>query len=104
MSDISIKNLSRYFKRSIKKMGQTSSKENKSTQLAEIEIEMLLKSTSMSREQIVDFHQDFLKDCPNGVLKKKEFCRLFLSLNNNELKSQKVEKFAEYVFKYVEVE
>jgi Ca2+-binding EF-hand superfamily protein len=93
------KDLARHLKFSLKNMGQTSTQCSKPSSLNEDEIKLLLESTSMSREQIVDFYQNFLKDCPNGVLKKKEFCRLFKELHNNDLKTQKVEKFAEYVFK-----
>ena len=82
-------------------MGQTSTQSSISSCLTEHEIKLLLESTTMSREQIIDFHHNFLKDCPNGVLKKKEFCRLFKELHNNDLKAQQVEKFAEYVFRYV---
>ncbi len=68
--------------------------------LSENEIDLLLKSTDMTRDQIVDFHQNFLQDCPNGVITKKEFVRMFKQLHSNESRKEKAEKFTEYVFKY----
>lgn len=70
-----------------------------STILTDTEINLLLASTTMSREQIIDFHLNFIKDCPNGILTKKEFCKMFKELHNNDSKTQRVEKFSEYVFK-----
>lgn len=67
--------------------------------LSESEIQLLLKNTTMSREQIVDFHRNFLKDCPNGYLNKKEFLKLFHQIHPIDKSKQKAEKFCDYVFK-----
>ena len=67
--------------------------------LEENEIKLLLESTDMSRQQIEDFHENFLKDCPNGVITKKQFVKMFKQLHLNEAKKQKADKFVEYVFK-----
>jgi hypothetical protein len=70
------------------------------TELSEGQICLLLKSTDMNREQIMDFHQNFLIDCPSGVITKKEFIKMFKQLQSDESRKQKAEKFTEYVFKY----
>jgi hypothetical protein len=67
--------------------------------LTETELELLLKNTNMSREQLVEFHSKFLQDCPTGVLTKKEFVKMFQQLHPIEESRKKVEKFCEYVFK-----
>ncbi len=67
--------------------------------LSEEELNLLLKNTNMSRDQIIEFHQKFLQDCPTGILTKKEFVKMFQQLHPNEEKRKKVEKFCEYVFK-----
>jgi Ca2+-binding EF-hand superfamily protein len=68
-------------------------------QLSEEEMNLLLKNTNMSRDQIVEFHQKFLQDCPSGILTKKEFVKMFHQLHTNEEKKKKFEKFCEYIFK-----
>jgi len=76
-----------------------SSRENLSTNLSEHEMDLLLISTKMSRQEIVDFHYNYLKECPSGFLTKKEFITMFKLLHPSDTKKQKVEKFCEYVFK-----
>lgn len=67
----------------------------------EHEINLLLASTDMDREQIINFHVNFLQDCPSGVITKKEFTRMFKELHSNDAKKKKADKFAEYVFKWI---
>jgi hypothetical protein len=67
--------------------------------LSDAEIELLLLNTKMSREEIIDFHRNFLQDVPNGYVTKRDFVRLFRMLSSNEQNNQKVDKFCEYVFK-----
>lgn len=69
------------------------------TKLSEKEIQLLLQNTTMSREQIIDFHENFLRDCPNGILTKKDFVRIFKELHPIEARRQKADKFCEYVFR-----
>jgi hypothetical protein len=64
--------------------------------LGEHDVNALVKSTSMSREQILDFYADFLRDCPNGRLSKKEFIKMF-----NKTDGHKADEFCAYVFKYL---
>jgi len=57
-------------------MGHKSSKQKKDlTHLSDEEIDRLTKNTTYSRQQIQDWHQGFLRDCPNGKLDKKEIFR-----------------------------
>lgn len=103
MNYSSLFRLVRLFKLHLKKMGSNMSKNGQVSPeiriLKEEDIQLLQTATSMSREQIIDFHNNFLKDCPNGILTKKEFCRMFKELHSNDSKSKKIEKFSEYVFK-----
>lgn len=64
-------------------------------------IQLLLASTDMNRDQILEFHENFLNDCPSGVINRKEFVKMFNQLQKNEDKKKKAEKFTEYVFRYV---
>jgi hypothetical protein len=87
-----------------KKMGNGFNKKNKvgelcDVQLSEEEIGLLLQATKMAREQILEFHEKFLLDCPSGALARKDFIRMFLQLHPNEDKRKKCEKFCDYVFK-----
>lgn len=63
-------------------------------------MQLLLASTDMNKDQIVEFHENFLNDCPSGVINKKEFVKMFNQLQKNEDKKTKAEKFTEYVFRY----
>ena len=94
-----------FFKKKLKKMGARLTKNDSdstkvSTELDETEINLLLESSQMTRQQILDFYANFLIDCPNGILTRKKFVFMFKELHNdNNSKTQKVEKFSEYVFK-----
>ncbi|CAF0798258.1 unnamed protein product [Brachionus calyciflorus] len=70
--------------------------------LDENELRFLIASTKMSREQIIDFHENFLRDCPSGYLTKKEFVKMFKELYHNEDLNDKADKFCEYVFKAID--
>ena len=67
--------------------------------LNENEIQLLLSNTTMSREQIIDFHRNFLQDCPSGCLTKKEFLKMFKQIHPVDKSKQKAEKFSDYVFR-----
>ncbi|CAF3212303.1 unnamed protein product [Rotaria socialis] len=49
-------------------------------QLSEKEIEILLKTTNFSSEDIVTWHGKFLNDCPHGYMTRKEFLKIYKSL------------------------
>ena len=76
-----------------------SSRENLSTNLSKGEIDLLKSSTNMTEQEIIEFHDNFLKECRSGFLTKKEFITMFKLLHPIDTKKQKVEKFCEYVFK-----
>lgn len=55
-------------------MGAKGGKHKKDlTQLTDEEIERLTKNTTYTKQQIQEWHQGFLRDCPNGKLDKKKF-------------------------------
>jgi Ca2+-binding EF-hand superfamily protein len=47
-------------------MGNKAGKKKNPTELTEDEINLLLANTSFSREEIVKWHEGFVKDCPKG--------------------------------------
>ncbi len=95
----------RKFRRRFKAMGNQlnchANKKDTDNTITEDEILLLLANTQMNREQIFDFHANFLNDCPSGKLTKKEFVNMFKQLSVVETNKNKAEKFTEYVFKYV---
>ncbi|CAF0778260.1 unnamed protein product [Rotaria sordida] len=78
-------------------MGQKSAKQHKKdlTHLSEDEIDRLTKNTTYSKQQIQDWHQGFLRDCPNGKLDKKKFFEVYKKF----YPEGKAEKFCAQVFK-----
>lgn len=70
------------------------------TNLTEEAIRLLISNTTMTREQIIDFHANFIRDCPSGCMTKKHFIRMFKELHPSDSKKQKVDKFCDYVFRY----
>lgn len=81
------------------KRNKVSQSSSESVQLSEEELQLLLLNTNMTREQIVEFHRTFLKDCPSGILTKREFVRMFQHIHPMEERKRKAEKFCDYVFK-----
>ena len=69
-------------------------KKDKTELLAE-EIAFLLKNTTFNEQQILNWHQQFLKDCPKGELDKKKF----LAVYQEFFPRGKSEKFSNEVFK-----
>lgn len=43
-------------------------KKKNSAELTEDEINLLLANTSFNREEIVKWHEGFIKDCPKGII------------------------------------
>lgn len=77
-------------------MGQKSSKHKKDLlRLSDEEIDRLTKNTTYSRQQIQDWHQGFLRDCPTGKLDKKKFLEVYKKF----YPEGKAEKFCGQVFK-----
>lgn len=75
-------------------MGNKGSKKDP-TKLNDDEIQLLLANTSFTREEIITWHQGFLKDCPNGKLDKKKFIEIYKVFYPNG----KADKFCSHVFK-----
>jgi len=65
------------------------------TYLSEKDLCFLESHTEFKREKIIEWHNAFLHDCPEGILDKKQFIKLFIQLESGE---KKVEKYAEFVF------
>lgn len=63
--------------------------------LSEDHIDLLLENTSFNKEEILDWHNGFLKDCPTGRMNKEKFNELycFLFPNGNS------RKFCKQIFK-----
>jgi Ca2+-binding EF-hand superfamily protein len=78
-----------------------SSENNVHYDLTENEINILLENTRMDREQIIDYHKQFIVENPSGVIDKNKFITMFNDLlhSNNDITKRKVDRFAEYVFK-----
>jgi Ca2+-binding EF-hand superfamily protein len=47
-------------------MGAKGSKKKNPAELTEDEINLLLANTSFTREEILKWHEGFIKDCPKG--------------------------------------
>ncbi len=71
------------------------SKTKPKTYLSEKDLEFLEANTQFRREKIIEWHNAFLHDCPEGILDKKQFVKLYIQL---EAGNKNVEKYAEYVF------
>lgn len=84
------------------KMGSKQSKAedlSETSHLSDPTIDLLMVNTDLTRDQIIKIHQEFLKDCPNGLLYKKDFIKMFKQLHSSEKKRSKADKYCEYVFK-----
>lgn len=82
-------------------MGNKSGKGKKdSTKLTEEDIQLLIANTNFDREQIISWHQGFLKDCPKGELDKKKFTEVY-----KEFYPQgKADKFCGQVFQVFDLD
>lgn len=79
-------------------MGSKTSKK-KDFSRDEFLIDQLVSQTSFKREQLVQMHSQFLRECPNGRLSKKDFVNMFLKMQSNDAKNlQGTQKYYEYVF------
>ncbi|CAF0787173.1 unnamed protein product [Brachionus calyciflorus] len=79
-------------------MGGKGSKTNKKknpAELTEEEIQLLLNNTTFSREEIIKWHEGFIKDCPKGQLDKKKFIDAYQAF----YPQGKADKFCSHVFK-----
>jgi Ca2+-binding EF-hand superfamily protein len=64
-------------------MGNKNQKQNVSidlTHLDEKTLAELSKKTKLSQEEITNMHREFIRDCPNGKLDKKQFAKIYKEL------------------------
>lgn len=79
-------------------MGARGSKKTKKAnpcELLEEEIQLLLQNTRFNRNQIIEWHKGFIKDCPKGKLDKKKFVEIYKQF----YPQGKADKFCGHVFK-----
>lgn len=76
-------------------MGAKKSKKVDPTILTDKDIEFLQKNTRYTKDEILRWHQGFLKDCPKGELDKKQFTNVFKEF----YPAGKAEKFSGSIFK-----
>jgi Ca2+-binding EF-hand superfamily protein len=74
-------------------MGNKAAKKNI---LTEDDVKMLEDNTDLKREKILEWFEDFKKECKNGELDKKNFTRFYKELMPNH---SNADKFCEFVFK-----
>ncbi len=74
-------------------MGNSKSKQ--CAYLSEKDLIFLESNTKFKREKIIEWHNAFLHDCPDGTLDKKQFTKLYSQLESGD---KKIEKYAEFVF------
>lgn len=67
----------------------------KTTQLSSDRLEILIKRTKFTREQILSYHKAFLHRCPSGRLSKEAFVRFYQKL----LPSNTSETYCEFLFR-----
>ncbi|CAF0843833.1 unnamed protein product [Adineta steineri] len=63
--------------------------------LSDKEIQILSTVTNFDREQILQWHQKFLGDCPNGYMTRKQFVSMYKTLCPNA----NAERFARHIFR-----
>lgn len=71
------------------------SKSIKRAYLSEKDLQFLEANTQFKREKIIEWHNAFLHDCPEGTLDKKQFVKLYTQLEQGD---KRVDKYAEFVF------
>ena len=70
-------------------------KDNENGILTEEKIKSLMENTSFKREEIIKWHEGFIKDCPKGQLTKKKFIEVYKVFYPHG----KADKFCSLVFK-----
>jgi Ca2+-binding EF-hand superfamily protein len=65
------------------------------TSLSEEQIKLIIENTSFDRDQIIDWHTGFMKDCPNGKMTMERF-KLFY---NRMYPHGNSDKFCKHAFK-----
>ncbi|CAF0820913.1 unnamed protein product [Rotaria sordida] len=68
--------------------------------LSEMEIQILLSITNFTREEILQWHEKFLADCPHGYMTRKEFILMYKSL----CPTDDAERFAGHIFRAFDID
>ncbi|RNA03141.1 Neuronal calcium sensor 2 [Brachionus plicatilis] len=76
-------------------MGNKDSKKKAEKNLSESELTLLMNNTTFSREEILQWHQGFMRDCSNGRLN----CKKFIEVYKVFYPEGKADKFCSHVFK-----
>ena len=58
-------------------MGNKQSNEDLSKPLTEEKILEISRKTNLTRDEVLKWHSEFLRDCPNGKLEKKLFINIY---------------------------
>jgi Ca2+-binding EF-hand superfamily protein len=75
-------------------MGNLKSRDNENY-LTDDDIELIINNTSFDRDQILDWYDGFIDQCPSGRMKKKHFNKFYSNLNPKG----NSEKFCKYAFR-----
>jgi len=75
-------------------MGNKGAKKSSSTELTPKQIAVLKANTKYSEQEIRQWHQGFLRDCPTGKLDKKKFQQVYAQF----YPGGKAESFCKYAF------
>ncbi|CAF0716342.1 unnamed protein product, partial [Brachionus calyciflorus] len=76
-------------------MGNQGGKSKDPKVLGDAELTSLLNNTSFTKEEILQWHEGFLKDCPKGRLNNKKFVEVYKVF----YPQGKADKFCNHVFK-----
>ncbi|CAF2856149.1 unnamed protein product [Rotaria sp. Silwood2] len=68
--------------------------------LSEMEVQILSSMTNFTREEILQWHQKFLADCPHGYMTRKNFISMYKSL----CPTADVERFATHIFRAFDID
>lgn len=77
-------------------MGNRHNNNNNTEDLTEKQVQFLLDNTSFDREQIDEWHKEFLKECPNGRLKRQQFEKI--CQQQSTAGPKEIKRFAKYAF------
>jgi Ca2+-binding EF-hand superfamily protein len=69
--------------------------QKKKTSLTDQDVMMLQLTTSLDKKEILQWHENFRKECKNGQLNKKNFTHFYKELMPNH---PNADKFSEFVF------
>jgi Ca2+-binding EF-hand superfamily protein len=77
------------------KCNERNAKRQRTVELTENDIDMLIKSTKFTRDEIIEWHVEFLRDYPSGRMTKHEFTQFYKQFQP----SQTSESFCKNIFR-----